>query len=112
MISPVRKTVRSGKARPRLVGVVDGTIDAVAEPEFPREMQRQTARGERIAALLDLGDERAVIVLGQLPRDGRAKVESFSEDQWRHHVKRQRGGGTSPVARGVRSSSAWSSAVP
>ena len=44
MISPVRNTRRSGNRAPRLVGVVDGAIDAVAEAELAGQMDRQAAR--------------------------------------------------------------------
>ena len=32
-----------GKSLARLIGVVDGAVDAVAEPELAREMDRETA---------------------------------------------------------------------
>ena len=44
MISPVRKTLRAGNRAARLVGVVDGAVDAVAEAELARQMEVQTAR--------------------------------------------------------------------
>ena len=43
MISPVRKTLRPGNRATRLVGVVDGAIDAVAEAELAREVHGQPA---------------------------------------------------------------------
>jgi hypothetical protein len=42
MISPVSST-GVGKPLARLIGVVDGAVDAVAEPELPREVNGQPA---------------------------------------------------------------------
>jgi hypothetical protein len=73
-----------GKARPRLVGVVHGAIDAVAEPELLREVQLEAAGPVLIPIRLDRGDQAAVVVLGQLAGDGLLEVEALPEDQWWH----------------------------
>ena len=54
MISPVRKTRRSGKRCARLVRVVDGAIDAVAEAEFAGEVDREAPGAVREVVGLDL----------------------------------------------------------
>ena len=77
MISPVRKTRAIGKALARLVGVVDGAIDAVAEAELAREMDRQPAGAVGEVVGLDALDELAVIVLGQHAGDGVLQVETL-----------------------------------
>ena len=84
MISPVRKTAPIGKAFARLIGVVDRAVDAVAEAELAREMDREPpdAIGEVVG--LDLVDELAVIALGQHAGDGMLQVEAFAENQRRH----------------------------
>ena len=46
-----------GKALARLVGVVDGAVDAVAEAELAGEVDGQAARPEREVVGLDLLDE-------------------------------------------------------
>ena len=43
MISPVRKTLLVGELPPRLIGVVDRPVDAVAEAELPGQVHRQAA---------------------------------------------------------------------
>ena len=53
MISPVRNTRRSGKPAPRLVRVVDGPVDAVAEAEFAGEMDGQPAGLPYVVVCLD-----------------------------------------------------------
>src|SRR5207302_10944659 len=75
------RTVREALAR--LVGVVDGAIDAIAEAELAGEMHGQASGGVAVLALLDGGDEFAVIALGQRPGDFVLEIEPFSEDQRR-----------------------------
>jgi hypothetical protein len=70
-----------GEPLARLIGVVDGAIDAVAEAELPREVDGQTARPILVVGLLDRGDEVAVITLGEDVGDLVFEVETFSEDQ-------------------------------
>ena len=86
MISPVRKTLRSGNALARLVRVVDGAVDAVAESEFAREVHRQPSRAIGEVVGLDLLDDRAVIVVGEHAGDGMLQVEALAEDQRRHEI--------------------------
>ena len=69
-----------GEASSRLVGVVDGAVDAVTEPEFAREMHRQAPRLIGEVVRLHLVDERAVIVVGQHAGDGVLQVEAFAEN--------------------------------
>ena len=59
-----------GKAPARLIGVVDGAVDAVAEAELAREVDGEApgAVGEVVG--LDPLDDLAVIVLGQHAGDG------------------------------------------
>ena len=73
-----------GKALARLIGVVDGAIDAVTEAELAREMDGQAPGREPVAVCLDAGHERAVIAGGEHVGDLVLEVEAFAEDQWRH----------------------------
>ncbi len=73
----VRKTLA------RLVGVVDGAIDAVAEAELAREMDGQPSGAIREIVGLDVIDDRAVIVLGEHAGDGMLQIEAFTEDERR-----------------------------
>ena len=70
-----------GKALPRLIRVVDGAVHAVAEAEFPREVDGETAGRETVVRRLDRRDELAVITLGEHVRDFVLEVEAFSEDE-------------------------------
>ena len=54
-----------GKALPRLIRVVHGAIDAVAEAELAREVHGEPAGLKREVGRLDGGDEIAVIALGE-----------------------------------------------
>ena len=74
-----------GKSLARLVGVVDRAIDAVAEAEFAREMNREAAGRILKVVGLDLLDEVAVVVLVQLGRDRVFQVEAFPEHERRGH---------------------------
>ncbi len=87
MISPVRNTARSGKAPPRLIGVVDRAIDAVAEAELARELDGQAAGPVGEVVGLDAIDEVAVVALGQHAGDGMLQVEAFPEDDAGHGVR-------------------------
>ena len=87
MISPVRKTRAIGKPLARLVGVVDGAIDAVAEAEFAREVDGQPARRDSVkSSALIRSTSVAVIVLGQHAGDGMLQVEAFAEDEGRQQL--------------------------
>ena len=70
-----------GKPLARLIGIVDGAIDAVAESELAREMEGQTAGAIGVVVGLDALDEVAVIALGQDAGDGSLEVEAFAEDE-------------------------------
>ena len=74
MISPVRKTAPIGEASPRLVRVVDRAIDAVAEAEFAREVNRQPAVLADVPIGLNRIDDRAVIGGRQFAGDGVLEV--------------------------------------
>ena len=76
MISPVRKTWRSGKAW-RLIGVVDGAIDAVAEAELAREMHHEPSGRELIVGFLDRADQSAAVTAGEDVRDFVLEIEAF-----------------------------------
>ena len=71
----------------RLIRVVDSAVDAVAEPELTREVNRQPARVVCEIVGLDAVDDGAVIVLGQHAGDGILQVEPFSEDQRWHRER-------------------------
>ena len=68
----------------RLVGVVDGSIDAVAETELACEMDAETSRLEAVVGRLDLRDQLAVIALFENVRDFAAAVEPLAKDQRLH----------------------------
>jgi hypothetical protein len=53
--------VAAGEARDRLVGVVDGPIDAVAEPELAGEVEREPPLVVAVIGAADLVDEAAVV---------------------------------------------------
>src|SRR5207253_2017793 len=72
-----------GETPARLVGIVHGAIDAVAEAELAREMDRQPAGRIAVLALLDRRDESAVIALRERSGDFVLEVESFAENQGR-----------------------------
>ena len=71
----------------RLVGVIDRAVDAVAEPELTREMNREASGPVLEVVRLDLLDEIAVIVLVQLGRDRVFQVEPFSKHERRGHYR-------------------------
>src|SRR5262249_35622458 len=73
--------VPAGKARDRLVGVVDRAIDAVTEAELAREMDRQPPFLVAEAGRADLVDEPAVVRGGELARNRLFHVEALAEDQ-------------------------------
>ena len=73
-----------GKSLARLVGVVDRAIDAVAEAELPRQMDREAAGLVAVAGALIRGDQRAVVAGGQLAGDGVLEIEALPEDQRLH----------------------------
>ena len=72
------------KPRPSLIRVVDGAVHAVAEPELARQVHFEPSGLKAIARLFDRPDQRAVVVVGQLARDGGLEVEALSEYQRRH----------------------------
>ena len=58
-----------GELPARLVGVLDRALDAVAEAEFAGEPDRDAADRQRVVALAQQVDQRAVVVGGQRPLD-------------------------------------------
>jgi hypothetical protein len=76
-----QEDVAVGKALPRLIGIVDGAVDAVTEAELAREMDRQPARPVREIVGLDAVDDRAVVIVGQPAGDGILQVEALAEDE-------------------------------
>ena len=73
--------VASGEPRHRLVGVVDGAVDAVAEAEFPGQVDGEPSLFVPVVAGADFVDEGAVVRGGQLTRDGLFHVEALAEDE-------------------------------
>jgi hypothetical protein len=69
------------EALARLIRVVDGAVDAIAEAELAREVNGETARRVLVVGFLDRRDEVAVITLGEDVRDLVFEVEAFPEDQ-------------------------------
>ncbi len=67
--------------QPRLVGVVDGPVDAVAEAELAGEVHGEPALLVAVVAGLDAGDQFAVVVRGELAGDLALEVEPLLEDQ-------------------------------
>ena len=76
-----QEDVPSREPPPRLVGVIDRPVDAVTEPEFPGEVQREPAGRKVIAAGADLVDDRAVVGRRELACDGLFHVEALTEDE-------------------------------
>src|SRR5262249_23938734 len=76
-----------GKALARLVGIVHRAIDAVAEPELARKMDRETSRAIGEVLRLDLLDDVAVVVVGQHAGDGVLQVEALAEDERWHRAR-------------------------
>ena len=73
--------VAIGKPPARLVGVVDGAIDAVAEAELAGEVDGEPAGVVAVIAGADVVDDAAVVGRRQLARDGLLHVEALAEDQ-------------------------------
>jgi hypothetical protein len=67
-----------GEAPPRLVGVIDGAVDAIAEAELVRQMHREAAGCVAIAVGLDRLDEAAVVVGRERAGDGVLEVEALA----------------------------------
>ena len=65
----------------RLIRIVDGAIDAIAESEFAREMNRQPARLVLKVVGLDALDQIAVIVLVELGRDRMLSDRGLCENE-------------------------------
>jgi len=70
-----------GKALARLIGVVNGAIDAVTEAKLASEVQAQPTGLKSIVSCLDRRHEVAVITLRQHVRDFVLEVETFSKDE-------------------------------
>ena len=76
-----QKHAAVGKSLARLIGIIDGAVDAVAEPELAREMDRETAGPILKIVGLNLLNEIAVVVLIQLCRDRIFQVEALAEHE-------------------------------
>src|SRR5215203_2580492 len=76
-----QEDVAAGEPAPRLVGIVDRAVDAVAEPELACEADAQTARLVAIAVGAYAIDDRAVVGGGQLAGDRLFHVEALAENQ-------------------------------
>ena len=105
-----QEDVSSGEAPPRLVGVVDRAVHAIAKAELASEVDDQPAAGVLEIARADTIDERAVVRRRELTRDGFLHVEALAENQGLGSAHRAYLG-RSP-ARGVNASSARSSGTP
>ena len=70
-----------GKPLARLIGVVDRAIDAVAEAELLREVDREAAGAPDEPGGADLVDDGAVVCRRQLAGDGLLHVEALAENQ-------------------------------
>ncbi len=68
----------------RLIRVVDGAVDAVAEAELASEVHDEPSRGVLIVRFLDGGDQPAAVAAGEDVRDFVLEVEALPEDQGRH----------------------------
>jgi hypothetical protein len=64
----------------RLIRVVNGAIDAVAEPEFLREVEREPSGRLDEARRPEVVDDTAVVGGGQVGRDRLFQVEALTED--------------------------------
>ena len=95
-----------GESLARLIRVVDGAIDAVAEAELPREVHGEAAGLEREVGGFDLGDEIAVIAGGKHAGDLVFAIEAAAKNQRWQAVYR------TSQARGVSASSGASAAGP
>jgi hypothetical protein len=73
-----------GETAPRLIGVVDGSVDAVAKAELPREMDRQPAGVVAVVVVLDLLDEDAVIAVSKDPGNFVLEIEALAKYDWWH----------------------------
>ena len=102
-----QEDVAIGEALARLIGIVDGAIDAVAEAEFTRENNREPSAGKAVVVRFDLLNEIAVVALRQDPGDGVLEVESLSKDDRLRHSG-QRPIASRSAAVGVNPSSARS----
>ena len=72
-----QKDTAVGKTLAGLIGIVDGAVDAIAEPELAREMDRETAGPISKIVYLNLLNEIAVVVLIQLCCDRIFQVEAL-----------------------------------
>jgi hypothetical protein len=71
-------TVR--KLSARLIRVVDGAVDAVAETKLASQVYEEPSRGVAIVRLLDGCDEPAAVAAGEDASDLVLEVEAFLED--------------------------------
>ena len=79
MISPTSSEPAIGKLPPRLIGVLDRALDAVAEAELLREPDGDVLDRERVVVLAQRVDDAPVVVGGQVALDVRLEAEAFAE---------------------------------
>ncbi len=75
------KDVAPGEPRDRLVGIVDGAVDAVAETELAGQVNGEATLLVAVVARAHFVDQSAVVRGGQLTRDGLFHVEALAEDE-------------------------------
>ena len=73
-----------GKLAPRLIGVVDGAIDAVAKAEFPGELEVEPARAGLVAKGLETLDDGALVGTRQNRSDLGFQAETLLEIRFVH----------------------------
>ena len=79
MISPARKSRRSGNFAPRLVRVLYRALHAVAEAELLRQTNGDVLDDERVVLLAQGIDDPAAVVRRQLVLDVGLEAETLSE---------------------------------
>src|SRR6266571_2135413 len=75
-----------GELGARLVGVFHGAVHAVAEPELPRQPEREIADGERVAGSPHGVHDPAVVIAGEGALDGALQPEALAEVGLLHGV--------------------------
>ena len=76
-----------GEFLPSLVRVIDRAVHAVAEPEFLRQVERETSARLNEPGCLEVVDDAAVIGRCQVGRDRLFQVETLTEDDRGHPLR-------------------------
>ena len=76
-----QKDVAVGEAPPCLIRIVDRPIDAVAEAELARQMDREPARAVLEIPRTNVVDDPAVVRRRELAGDGLFHVEALAENE-------------------------------